>query len=545
MVNVLGLPGPYRDAVDAALRFRGFDGDPVVIVGLPTEAPRPDKRYVVALLPGEPAPPYAWLRMPNVTWLVSSPSEISPLLNSHDEALRIGVLPWSCTEFIVREPTHDPEDLYCVARGRAARIPGRLARLGVPGEDDIDLWVLPSTLSDLLRAQHQGIPVVVADDSPLAWYVEDGVDGIVCPLEEVNARVEALLENREQMAAMTVAQPSRYIARWSAFEQTLAAYVLGSRRRVVFAHGQKPNIDPRTSRGGARGLRYQALQSFGYSVSHVPELHELDNQPHDFVFLGGRVPADRVRAVKAFTHKPIVMAMNDAILEMSDRVEWFKAVAQYADLIFTGEPPEGLPDVPCRVVQLHQAPFNLYSPQRGTVRPPFVDRGSPTLGMVFLANHWYPRRRKLIESIASHGCVLHLFGRNVPNIEGTISSSCVAGPDYVATMRNACAVLSTSICNDREITSVRLFEAAAVGAYVIAESFPGCREIYPDDCVDWFDTPEEAAALGLTAMEDPESDRIVEMRRRAQAYTWRCYSALDRMSFMLGEIEWMLAELEE
>jgi hypothetical protein len=103
-------------------------------------------------------------------------------------------------------------------------------------------------------------------------------------------------------------------------------------------------------------------------------------------------------------------------------------------------------------------------------------------------------------------------------------------------MQTAIAVLSTSICNDRNITSVRLFEACSVGAYVLAETFPGCRDIYPDDCVAWWDTPEEAAELAREAQREAHSVRIREMRWKAQERTWRYFSAHDRMDLMLDTI---------
>lgn len=516
MITLEGAPSVYRDTVQWALDEAGFtrvhveDVESKFILIRNAEAP-PSRATIALILPG--ADPKRPPKERDATWLTASDWEAGLFAKATVQKPRaISSIRWTSQEPIRRAP-----------------------------DGDEGLLVRPESFDEVLRALHRGVPIVVPTTSPLAPYVDHDINGLVVPDDELDDAAFSLkTKQSRKLRALTVAHPGRMRMYQQAFIEAFRTRVGGRPRRVIFAHGRHHQIDPRTAASGtqkARGVRFQALVGRGFSVLHVPELSELSETPHDFVFLGGRVPAERVRAVSEATFRPIVLAMNDAILEMPERLEWLKEIGDHIDLVFTGEPPEGLPEIESRLVQLHQPPLNLATAQRSTRRMPYTPlRVDPALGVVFPANHWYLRRTELIRAIAVQAPV-HVVGKNDPRIPGVRRSPKLAGVEYMETMRRAVGVLSSSICNDREITSCRLFEAAGVGAYVIAESFPGCRDIYADDCVAWFDTPEAGAALINEALEDPKSAKIMEMRQRAQEYTWRHYSADDRMDTMLRAIE--------
>lgn len=552
-VCVVGPDSGYRDLVLDALRELGAHfcdagkADCLLIVGMPDELPDYADRIVVMLLPDEEVE-RDLLHREDVLWLVPSLRDSRRLLAAADEAgevVDVAVVHWSTIESPLRERTL-PGEFFHVARGpqSSVKIPRRTGRLIVnddghlDGYLGVDLVIEPPGLLTLLDVLGHGIPVVVGVETALAEYVTHGVNGLVCSRADMETEVAKLLASRERLRAMTVAQPGIVTARRFNFLQRLSEHVLGGTGvKVAFAHGRKPGEKPwKPQPINGRGIRYQALVSFGATVFHTPDVAELSRRDHSFVLLGGRIPPERMEAISKATKKPVILAMNDAILEFPARLDWFREVGKYASMIFTGEPPHLLPKVPCKVIQLHQAPLNLIGPQRGTVRAPFEPMApDPKMGFTFLANHWYPRRLELVTKIAQK-CPLHIIGSHPTSIPHTRFSQFVRGHDYAKAMQRSVAVLSSSICNDREITSVRLFEACSVGAYVIAEEFPGCRDIYPDDCVSWFKTPEEAAYLGRMALNDPTAPGITEKRWRAQERTWRHYSAHDRMEFMLSTI---------
>jgi len=514
MITVSGAPGIYRDIVEVALACSGLvftvaRAEARSHIVIHDENAPPRRRTIVLTLPGCTGQKGAPLRLPqDATWLAASNADAALLAQRTQQPRAVGTIRWTSLEHIV-DGNRTPHPL-----------------------------VAPSRFYAVLAALDRGTPVVVADDSPFAEYVDHNVNGLVVPASELEDAARDLVQTRRKLRALTVAQPGFMRARRDAFFESLRSRVSGKPRTVVFAHGRRPEINPRDPRHvEARGIRFQALLSRGLTVLHVPNLEELAETTHNFVFLGGRVPIDRIRAVKAATSKPIVLAMNDAIIDIPGRDNWFQDVGSLVDIVFTGEPPELLPDVKAKVFQLHQPPLNLQTPQKGTIRTSYAPmRVDPALGVVFPANNWYPRRTELVRAITTE-VPMHIVGQGDPKLPNTRLSPRLRGPKYMEVMRRAVAVFSSSICNDRNITSCRLFEAAGVGAYVIAESFPGCRDMYPDDCVSWFDTPAEAVALMKTALADPKADWIMEMRQRALEHTWRRFSAHDRMEAMLWIIQ--------
>lgn len=476
-------------------------------------------------------------------WLVPTQQDGQRLLAVAADAgvkVRMQVLTWSHPERIRRQPVKK-------AVGRVIQVFRGSGSLKVPAREGnattvmgaADLVVNPRDLPQLLRFQHMGIPALVREGTPLAEYIEEGVNGLTYD-GDVNDALEQLLQGnpRRKLRGMTVPQPGWYVARREGFVRRLEEAVTGARLRVVFAHGRKPGVTPWQKQPiGARGMRYQALVAYGAEVRHVPDLDELPRVPHDFIMLGGRIAPERIAAIRERTGRPIVLAMNDAILGMPGRIEWFQRVGDLVDLFFSGEPPELLPKVRAKVHHIHQAPLTLWGPRRGTVRAPFhFPEPKRDIGVIFMANQWYPRRIELVKRFTKVMGRLHFYGATPPPIPQPWHDGQVRGRAYGETMQHAVAVLSTSIVADREITSCRLFEACSVGAYVLAEEFPGCRDIYPDSCVAWWKTPEEAASLAKAAWLSPDSPQIRSMRWAAQEHTWRNYSAHDRVGEILETI---------
>jgi len=491
------------------------------------------QKLVWIILPSQRIP-VEWLSRKDVRWVSLTPYDAARFTDAvaeHGAKADVQCLEWTCFHEILRHSSRSGR--MRVAFGGKVSVP---AGVRVVDENDhADVLFDPSSLLTLLPALHRGTPVFIRGDRAIATYVAHGVTGtIVDGPEGIASALSAVLTHPRSLRDTTVGHPGLSIARQSSFVEGLRETFLGARHKVIFVHGKK-KVNPLDTPMNNRGIRYQTLDSFGAHVSHVSSSAGIPSANPDLIMLGGRVPPERIAALAAATAKPIVLAMNDAIVGDKQRVLWFKEVGKLVSLMFVGEPPRLLPSVSCEVVQLHQSPhLGLTRPRpfmEGLSGPANVCRGD----LSFFANHWYRRRTDLISQIASQ-VPLHIVGARNPSIKGTVYSGVALGDNYVTHMQQSSAVLSSSICRDREVTSVRLFDACGVGAYVIAESFPNCRSIYPDSCVDWFDTWQDAVTMAREAIDNPMSSRILEMRWSAQEYTWRNYSPQDRMATILSAV---------
>jgi hypothetical protein len=363
-----------------------------------------------------------------------------------------------------------------------------------------------------MSALHQGIPVVVFTDTPLVHFAD--LDGVIVDSDPKTA-VERFAAQPTLLRMNTCPHPALLRARQQQFLRRMRDYIVGQPQTAVrFYRRQK------LGQQRATGYRVRAIRDFGI----VPTFDA--GTPHEFVLLGGRIAPETIDSIE--TDKPIVLAMNDAI-DCAERINWFRAVAARCALMFVADPPELLPDVPCPVVQLHSPP-NGSMRRISSMTSPHI--GVNTRAVVFLANHWYPRRKQLVAYLAKHVPVI-AYGATAEEIPNVEHRPPVRGDQAWEVSRRATVALSSSSRADREITSNRLFTSAAAGACVLAEEFPNCRTLYPDDAVAWFADPDDAVEKAKALL---DADTL-EMRFRAQEITWRRHSAHNRMEMILYGIQ--------
>mgnify|MGYP003385817024 CR=1 FL=1 len=89
----------------------------------------------------------------------------------------------------------------------------------------------------------------------------------------------------------------------------------------------------------------------------------------------------------------------------------------------------------------------------------------------------------------------------------------------------------------RYTSPMKLFEALASGARVVASDVPAIREVVDEASV-WFFTPDDAAALARTireALADPHvEEKLTAARALAQKYSWRARAATILQSLKEG-----------
>ena len=328
-VHILGS-GEHKDLIEYGLEGFGYapgtlkEAGIVVAVG-DAEIPALETRqYLIRILEPDQEIDRSELTRPQQEWMVPTELDARRLVSlaaAVGESVDVTVLVWSSPVYIARtcEPLPKLVRIYC-GHG-SLQIPITFAVM-TEDETRADILIAPESLPQLLAAQHRGIPAIVEEGTPLAEYIQPGVNGLVKPREDFNEVLATLLQqNARLIRAMTVPQPGMYRARRHAFVRALEKAVTGKRLSVVFAHGQKPGIKPwqKKQPQGARGMRYQALVAFGADVRHVPDLSQLAAVRHDFILLGGRIQPARVRAVAQATKAPIIMCMNDAIIDVPGR----------------------------------------------------------------------------------------------------------------------------------------------------------------------------------------------------------------------------------
>jgi len=468
-----------------------------------------------------------WLGL-DALWLIRNRRTAAGLLRGGSE-LRIASIGWSSPEPVRREPYELPAPTIATGvRGRRVPIPLQLAHRADEHEPATAL-IAPTDASSTLKALHRGIPIVDFPGSLLLWAFSRSHDGLV--LSNRPNLVAAILGDEDRLRRRTCPQPGAVEARREAFLRELHWRVLKVKPKTIRFVNNRPNHPIIVTR-----RRFETLLDFGFCASTGPA-QTLATEHHDFVLLGGRVPPSVFRAVAKATKKPLVFAMNDALCD-AERIRWFRDAARFASVMFVSDPPDLLPSVDCKVVQLHQPPNVISSVNGPLVRHPLPPISKPdpdAPDVIFLAHHWYKRRIQIIRNLATVATV-QLHGHRIPSIPNTSSLPPVVGEAAMQLMRRAKVTLSTSISNDRELTSVRLFNATAVGAYVLAERFPNCEDLFPEGMVRWFTTPKDAARV-LREMLDTPFDEVKQARWAAMERTWRYYSHHDRIRTLLHEVQ--------
>jgi len=451
-------------------------------------------------------------------WVVPTTEHATRLVERASNALRTLVLPWSHWEPIRVDPIVVDRVIARGERGQRVAVPIRCDVRVVNEHTEATMLIAPSSMTSLLVALHRGIPIVDFEDSPFAGCVIPGHNAILFSRSDADSIVERLLNRPQQLRRLRCPQPGQLRARQQRFLQLVHEHVLGhAPTRVQFFRRE------RRGQQRATGYRVNVIRQYGIQPTW--------DGSHEFVLLGGRIPVEDVQRIAQATDRPVVLAMNDAITE--ERLAWFQGVASWCKLMFVADPPALLPPVDCPVVQLH-APPSVAGPSGILQRPPEWPRLPPPTApnLVFLVNHWYPRRVKLVAALARHVPVT-VFGHCAPEIAGVRRRPFVPTADAMDVMRTARITLSASIRADREITSNRLFNAAAVGACILAEEFPNCRSLYPDSAVRWFSGRHDAIAGARELL----SMDTTERRWIAQETTWRRHTSYDRMEFILDHVD--------
>ena len=137
-------------------------------------------------------------------------------------------------------------------------------------------------------------------------------------------------------------------------------------------------------------------------------------------------------------------------------------------------------------------------------------------------------RVDLMRALGAVGLVVYGNGRSWKKYAGIDSRGAVWGVDADAVHRSARVAVSQSRGRGIPLcTSVRLFNAAAVGACVAVEAFEGLDELYPIGAVQTFTGKEDAEVTIKTLLND--ADRRGRMRREAEQHTWRHHTWNDRV----------------
>jgi hypothetical protein len=83
--------------------------------------------------------------------------------------------------------------------------------------------------------------------------------------------------------------------------------------------------------------------------------------------------------------------------------------------------------------------------------------------------------------------------------------------------------------------SGRYWYTATYGGCAVTKQFPGCSQLFPDDCKWYFDTPEQAAYLIETLLDNEEKRE--QTKFRVARYAWRNHSYAIRFQQMLRCLE--------
>lgn len=186
---------------------------------------------------------------------------------------------------------------------------------------------------------------------------------------------------------------------------------------------------------------------------------------------------------------PVVIWIMDQVDYNPGRLTWFQRILPYVKGVALAEPPET---------------YNLELPAiqlMGSSRTPSEALGiKPTIfpppdvypNPVFLTQYETPERREICQAIVDAGLPLDVYG--CKTLPATNHYPAIWNREGHQLLRRAPIVLSISNRHDRKMTSNRLFNAAAMGACIVAKEFPGCREIFPQG-VFWASKPRQFAGL--------------------------------------------------
>ena len=404
----------------------------------------------------------------------------------------------------------------------------------------------------LLEALHRGAPVAATDGWPMNELVEHGHNGLLVPAErvdtvrlaphwevDVGALAEAMVRlclDRDLLRRLTCPEPSELTARQHRFSVEVRRLVLGrpSPRVVLFSQrGECP-------RRRAEEYWVDGLVSHGYEVTRLKYASPAKtveaelSRSHELV-LAGKAPVDLLRRIRRLSATPLVTWHQDLVEFSPARREWFKEVTAVADICFVPQSYAGQRGADCRIVTLMPGPMTGGDRGPGH-RPRELPPADTGPDAVFLGDVVSGEPRvDLLRALQEVGLVVHGNASNWKGVGGVSVRGPVWDAAADAVNRSAKVVVSQSRGRGTPLyTSVRLFNAAAVGACVAVEAFEGLEDLYPAGAVQTFDNIEQAVAA-IKALQG-DVDRRRRMRRRAEQHTWRHHTWNDRVRALLDEV---------
>jgi glycosyltransferase involved in cell wall biosynthesis len=262
-----------------------------------------------------------------------------------------------------------------------------------------------------------------------------------------------------------------------------------------------------------------AFENHGYEVERIEWSKHSGKDigvDRDFVLVS-KPPPEFVRNAKP-TAKLLLLWHFDSPEYIED---WYAKVSPFADVCFV--PYKSAKE---NSVMLYPGPRS--TGDRGPGKRPTISATEQTHDVVFIGGR-HNERAPLLGHIGRHAR-LTCFG---PGMEGGPTWDAKSDAAY----RSAKVALSISRYKGRYkivgYTSNRLFHASAVGAFVVAEDFPGLSDLYPDGIAS-FNTGDEATSVIERALGDGEYRR--SMALKAEKHTWRNHTWDDRALTILQEL---------
>ena len=404
----------------------------------------------------------------------------------------------------------------------------------------------------LLEALHRGAPVIATDGWPMNELVVHGHNGLLVPAERVDTvrlaphwevdeealagAMVRLCRDRDLLWRLTCPEPAELKARQHRFEVAVRRLVLGQLcPRVVLFRDGKASPRRRAEEYWADGLASHGYEVVKLNYESASQTVEAElSRPHEFV-LTGKAPVELLRQIRCLSTSPLVIWHQDLVEFSPARRGWFEAITAVADICCVPQSYTGQRGADCRVVTLMPGPMT--SGDRGAGRRPRklppADNGPDA---VFLGDVVSGEPRiELVRVLQDVGLVVHGNAESWKRVANISAREPVWDAAADAVNRSAKVLVSQSRGRGTPLyTSVRLFNAAAVGACVAVEAFEGLDELYPAEAMQAFDSVEQAV-VEIKALQN-DTDRRRRMRRIVEQHTWRHHTWNDRIRVLLEQV---------
>lgn len=174
-------------------------------------------------------------------------------------------------------------------------------------------------------------------------------------------------------------------------------------------------------------------------------------------------------------------------------------------------------------------------------RPPDARPGAPAAGRepwIAVVGNLYASRARLLSELVDNGVPLKIFGASPPRwlpdrrLAGLHTGRAVTRAEKAAVFRGAAAVLNNLHPAEMTGINLRLFEATACGAAVLAEYRPALDDLYTLEVeIAPFRTFDELLTKAKDLLADPAAGRAMGDAASARAHAEHTYQA--RLSRLL------------